>query len=243
VPSRIRLISIAAFVVALAGGASAAALGLADSTPTVYQACLQHDVGVLYNVKVNSSAPRHCRRDDKLISWNQTGPAGATGAQGVKGDAGPAGPAGAKGAAGPQGIKGDPGLLGPQGPKGDSGPTGPSDVYYNEVQNPTPNSFGNAAVALTLPAGNYAVSGKAYVFTQDSIAENTFCSLSGDGAHSDQSGATGQPTSTQTIALQTVQSFSGGGHVTLNCGLSGSGATQQQAINLAITAIATATVH
>jgi hypothetical protein len=62
------LISIAAFIVALAGGGSAAALGLADSTLAVYWACLQHDVGVLYNVKLNSSAPRHCRRDDKLIS-------------------------------------------------------------------------------------------------------------------------------------------------------------------------------
>jgi hypothetical protein len=33
-----------------------------------------------------------------------------------------------------------------------------------------------------------------------------------------------------------------GGTVTLNCGLSGSGATQQQAVNLAITAIATETI-
>jgi hypothetical protein len=241
VPSRTHLIAIAAFVAAVSGGGSAVALGL-DSTPTVYQACLQRDSGMLYNVKLNPSTPPRCRREDKLISWswNQTGPAGATGSQGARG---PAGASGATGPAGPQGLKGDPGLAGPQGAKGDTGPTGPSDVYYNEAQNPTPDSFGNASVSLTLPAGNYAVSGKAYVFTQASIPENTICSMFGDGAHSDQSGATGQPISTQTIGLQTVQSLSAGGTVTLNCGLSGSGATQQQAINLAITAITTGKIH
>jgi hypothetical protein len=221
-PSRTQLITIAASVAALAGGGSAVASGLADSTATVYQGCLQHNVGALYNVKLNPGAAPHCRRDDKLISWNQTGPAGVTGAQGAKGD---------------------PGLPGPQGAKGNPGPTSPSDVYFNEIQDPTPDSFGNASVSVTLPAGNYAVSGKAYVFTQASIAENTVCTLSGDGTHADQSGATGQPTSTQTIALETVQSLSGGGRVSLNCGLSGSGTTQQQAINLAITAIATGTIH
>jgi hypothetical protein len=221
------------------------ALGL-DSSANLYQACLQHNVGVLYHVKLNPGIPPRCRRDDKLISWNQTGPSGATGVKGAKGDPGAAGATGATGAtgpAGPQGLKGDTGPAGPQGPKGDTGPMGPSDVYYNEVQNPTPNSFGNASVSLTLPAGNYAVTGKAYVFTQASIPENTACSLFGDGAHSDQSGATGQPSSTQTIGLQTVQSLSGAGSVTLNCGLSGSGATQQQAINLAITAIGAGKIH
>jgi hypothetical protein len=215
------------------------ALGL-DSSANVYQACLQHNAGVLYHVKLNPSTPSGCRRDDELINWNQTGPAGAPG---VKGAPGPAGLSGATGPAGPQGLKGDPGLPGPQGPMGDTGPTGPSDVYYNEVQNPTPDSFGNASVSLTLPAGNYAVSAKAYVFTQASIPENTICTLSGDGTHTDQSGATGQPSSVQTVGLQTVQSLSSGGSVTLNCGLSGSGVNQQQAINLAITAIATGKIR
>ncbi len=242
-PNRISIITTAALVAALAGGGSAVAFGLGDSSAGVYQACLQHNVGALYNVKLNPSTAPHCRRDDKPISWNQTGPVGAAGAQGAKGDRGPAGATGAIGPAGPQGSKGDPGLPGPQGPKGDAGATSPSDVYYNEVQNPTPDSFGNASVSLSLPAGNYAVSAKAYVFTQASIQENTICTLSGDGVHSDQSGATGQPTSTQTIGLQTVQSLSGGGRVTLNCGLSGSGVSQQQAINLAITAIAAGQIH
>jgi hypothetical protein len=169
--SRIHLVAIAVSVAALAGGASAVALGT-DSSASVYQACLQHDVGVLYHVKLNPSTPLRCRRGDKLISWAQTGPAGAAGTRGAKGDSGPAGASGATGPAGPRGPKGDTGPAGPQGPKGDTGPTGPSDVYYNEVENPTPDSFGNASVALTLPAGSYAVSGKAYVFTQASIPES-----------------------------------------------------------------------
>jgi hypothetical protein len=248
VPSRTHLIAAAASALALAGGGSAAALGL-DASPNVYQACLQHSAGTLYNVKLNPSQPPRCRRDDKLIRFNQTGPAGAPGATGNPGPAGalgPAGPQGVKGnpgLTGSQGPKGDPGVTGPQGPKGGTGPAGPSDVYYNEIQDPTPDSFGNASVSLTLPAGNYAVSGKAYVFTQAAMAQNTSCSLYGDGTHSDQSGGTGQPNSTQTIALQTVQSLAGAGRVLVNCALSGSGANQQQAINLAITAIATAGIH
>jgi hypothetical protein len=83
--SRIHLVAIAVSVAALAGGASAVALGT-DSSASVYQACLQHDVGVLYHVKLNPSTPLRCRRGDKLISWAQTGPAGAAGTRGAKGD-------------------------------------------------------------------------------------------------------------------------------------------------------------
>jgi hypothetical protein len=216
--TRTRLIAGAAVIAALAGGGSAVALAT-DSSANVYQSCLQHNNGTLYHVKLNASTPPRCRRDDKPISWNQTGPAGLRGAPG---------PAGAAGATGAPGQKGDP---------------GPSDVYYNEVQNPTPDSFGNASVSLTLPAGNYAVSGKAYIFTQATVAQNTFCSVSGDGVHSDLSAATGQPSGTQTIALQTVQALSSTGTVTVTCRLSGGGATQQEPVNLAITAIAAGQIH
>jgi hypothetical protein len=80
-----------------------------------------------------------CRRNERIITWNErgpagpqgpAGPAGAAGLQGPKGDtgaagavgpAGPIGPAGAAGAAGPAGPAGPAGAQGPAGPQGPAG--------------------------------------------------------------------------------------------------------------------------
>src|SRR4051812_40868151 len=82
---------------AIAVGGSAAALATSGSSGDVYQGCLQHNIGGLYNVKVNPTRPPSCLRGDSLIKWNQNGPAGAPGtpgAPGSKGDTGPQGPKG-----------------------------------------------------------------------------------------------------------------------------------------------------
>jgi hypothetical protein len=107
-----------AIVAAIAAGGAAAALATDGSTSSVYQGCLGHGRGDLYNVKLNPSSPPSCQPHDTLISWNQTGPKGDTGPQGSQGDTGPQG---AQGDTGPQGAQGD---TGPQGPKGDTGATG-----------------------------------------------------------------------------------------------------------------------
>jgi hypothetical protein len=126
--------AIVAFIAAIAAAASTVALATGGSSANVYQACLSHD-GTLYNVEVNPSSPPTCRHGDTPISWNQSGPAGATGAtgpqgpQGASGDTGPEGPQGAKGDTGPQGIQGvmgTTGATGDAGPQGPTGPTGPS---------------------------------------------------------------------------------------------------------------------
>jgi hypothetical protein len=143
---RIRLtrrVLISSAVVALLAGGSSAALAADSTSANVYQGCL-NNVGTVYNVHVNPSTAPTCRRSDKQITWNQTGPTGpagptgptgAAGPQGLKGDTGPAGTTGADGAAGPQGLKGDTGptgaagadgAAGPQGLKGDTGATGPA---------------------------------------------------------------------------------------------------------------------
>jgi hypothetical protein len=138
-----RVVIIGTAVAAVAGGGSAAALAT-DTTPAnMYEGCLNHALGALYNVKVNPTSPPRCLPRDALITWNQTGPAGApgakgdtgspgpqgpkgdTGAQGATGDTGPVGPAGPAGPAGPKGDTGPAGPVGPQGPKGDSGAEGP----------------------------------------------------------------------------------------------------------------------
>jgi hypothetical protein len=79
-----------------------------DSVPT-YHGC----VGPAGLLRVVGSASS-CRRNERAISWSQTGPAGPSGPQG------PAGPQGPKGDTGPQGE------AGPQGPTGDTGPQGPA---------------------------------------------------------------------------------------------------------------------
>jgi len=112
---------------AIAAGGSAAALATGGSSGDVYQGCLQHNIGGLYNVKVNPNSPPHCRRGDTLVKWNQNGPAGAAGAPGApgpKGDTGPQGPKGDTGAPGAAAAQGEPGQQGDPGPKGDTGPQG-----------------------------------------------------------------------------------------------------------------------
>jgi collagen triple helix repeat protein len=130
-----------AVVAAVAAGGSAAALATTGgSSGDVYQGCLNHSLGALYNIKVNPTSPPSCLRGDSLIKWNQSGPPGAAGvpgtpgAPGAKGDPGPKGDAGAPGSDGAPGAKGDPGPKGDAGApgsdgapgaKGDTGPQGP----------------------------------------------------------------------------------------------------------------------
>ena len=64
-----------------------------------------------------------CAAGASLISWNATGPTGASGPKGNTGATGQAGPKGNAGAAGP---KGDTGATGPAGSRGDNGATGPA---------------------------------------------------------------------------------------------------------------------
>ena len=97
-----------------------------SSSANVYEGCLSHKDGRLYNVQVNPSSAPTCSRGDTLITWNQSGPAGATGPSGPQGVTGPGGPKGDTGVTGPQGATGDTGVTGPQGATGDTGVTGPT---------------------------------------------------------------------------------------------------------------------
>jgi large repetitive protein len=86
----------------LVGGVIAAALaGTAlgqSEAPSVIHACKHPSGGWLRQV----SAPEQCRRRERAVSWNITGP---------KGDKGDPGVAGAPGPPGPAGPKGDPGTV------------------------------------------------------------------------------------------------------------------------------------
>lgn len=77
-----RVLTAGAVVAAVAGGGSAVALATAGSGSNVYQGCLRHEIGTVYRVELNPSTPPVCGRHDTLITWNQTGPQGATGPAG-----------------------------------------------------------------------------------------------------------------------------------------------------------------
>jgi hypothetical protein len=126
-----RAVIAGAATAAIVGGGAAAALATSSSTGDSYKGCLNHSLGALYNITVNSSSSPRCLPHDTVISWNEKGQPGApglpgpTGPKGLKGDTGPQGPKGDAGATGPSGA-GTPGPTGPQGPKGDTGPQGPN---------------------------------------------------------------------------------------------------------------------
>jgi hypothetical protein len=125
-----RAVIAGAAVAAIGGGGAAAALAVSSSSGDVFKGCLQHNVGALYNVKVNPSSPPHCLVHDTVVTWNQTGQPGApgaTGPAGPKGDAGPTGPSGT----GTPGPTGPAGPTGDTGPKGDTGPAGPTSKQVN----------------------------------------------------------------------------------------------------------------
>jgi hypothetical protein len=109
--------AVVAIAVAVASGYGYAAVTATNNT---YTGCLQG--GAISNVAIGAAPTKPCPNNAVQISWNQTGPQGATGATG------PQGPQGATGATGPQGPKGDTGATGPQGPQGDTGATGPQGV-------------------------------------------------------------------------------------------------------------------
>jgi hypothetical protein len=154
-----------AVIAAIAAGGSAAALAVDSSSSDAYTGCLKRGLGALYNVKVNPSAPPRCLRHDTVISWNQTGPTGATGPQGptgdtgAKGDTGPTGTPGAKGDTGPAGAQGDPG---PQGDTGAAGPAGVSGYYFTGIQFDVP-AFADHTVKKSCPLGMKIITGGAWL--------------------------------------------------------------------------------
>lgn len=102
-------------------------------------ACVLKKSGVMRMVP----APSFCKKKERAVTWNVSGPAG------LSGDRGPRGPQGDKG------DKGDPGLPGAPGVPGDKGDRGPSDTYIGYTAAVTGPSSGVTAAAVTVPPGEY----------------------------------------------------------------------------------------
>ena len=87
-------------------------------------ACVLKKSGVMRMVP----APSFCKKKERAVTWNVSGPAG---------------------------LSGDRGPRGPQGDKGDKGDRGPSDTYIGYTAAVTGPSSGVTAAAVTVPPGEY----------------------------------------------------------------------------------------
>jgi hypothetical protein len=85
-------------------------------------------------------AGRSCKKGQKAVSWNQTGPAGAPGAKGAPGAGG------ATGSAGPKGV---------EGPKGASGE--PANIKWGDIGADAKVQAGNGVVAAAFSSNHYVV--------------------------------------------------------------------------------------
>ena len=116
------IVSAGLVVVALVS--TTAIAGAGAGADGVIVACQKPGKGFLRVVRDASE----CKRNERVVTWNERGPAGPAGPQGSIGPPGPAGPAGApgpKGDAGERGPAGQAGPAGPAGPAGAQGPAGP----------------------------------------------------------------------------------------------------------------------
>ncbi|ACY97421.1 collagen-like protein [Thermomonospora curvata] len=166
-------------VVLVSGGVAVANSSAASSK--VVRACVKKSGGATRIV----GAKTKCRKNERLVTWNKTGPKGARGPAGPKGARGPAGPKGAtgpagpRGATGPQGPKGD---RGPQGPKGDPGPQGPPGPLpaafrkHQPFTLPVGEDFTKVAW-IDLPAGTYVIQAGALI-----VGGDARCGISANGA-------------------------------------------------------------
>jgi len=133
----------------LLAGIGAAYAALQDGKGVIH-ACVDGKTGV---ARIIDTAVESCKKGETALSWNQTGPQGATGAPGETGATGAQGPSGASGpagAAGPPGAQGVPGPTGATGPQGLTGPQGPAGPSGGGGGSSLPNkqTVGTAAVEL-----------------------------------------------------------------------------------------------
>jgi hypothetical protein len=129
--------AIAVLALTCAGVAVAAASG-GPVVNGVIQGC--YDSGG--NLKVQLAGQTSCDKGYTSLTWNQTGPQGATGLTGpagAVGATGPQGPPGPTGDTGPAGPAGNDGATGPQGPAGPAGANGVSG--YQIVFGPGPSNL------------------------------------------------------------------------------------------------------
>lgn len=204
----------AAVVAVVSMGAAGIAAATIPSN-NVIDACYSKSGGTL---RVIDSSVTKCKSGETSLAWNVQGP------KGEQGETGPMGPAGPMG---PQGIQGIPGPDGPQGlpgPAGPIGPAGPGAEAFMAQGAASLDNFSNTTVAtLNLPAGAYAVFGKAVLKNRDSDAQDASCRLSSGDISDVRLPDPGHEGSIQneplefTVSVQDLLTLPAPGAVTMSC--------------------------
>ena len=204
---------------AVAGAVSISAAGIAGAaipTNNTIDACYTKSGGTR---RVIDSTVTQCKQSETALAWNVQGPKGDQGDVGPAGPAGPEGPAGPAGPTGPAGPQGPTGATGPQGPAGPAGPAGGGTAAFDAHQDesvPIGNP-GGPVVSLQLPAGRYAIFGKASVFNIDGDDQRAECALTTGDRSAVQLGPDLAGGFLQSMSVQDVSNFASPGSVTLSC--------------------------
>ena len=208
------------------GGFAWAAIPAGDGT---IKGCYARSSGLLLGISHSKGDVRivdsgeNCRSYETLITWSQRGPQGdlgPVGPAGPPGPQGPVGPQGLRGADGQDGAAGSPGPVGLQGPQGPTGPAGPgSEAFIVRNDNLTGiNEPGTILAALDLPAGRYALFGKASIQNEDfDDARLGDCRLSTGDTTTVALSSLNDGGWKQSVSVQDVLTLDGPGRVSLFC--------------------------
>ena len=182
---------------------------------------------------IDAEAGAKCAKNEKPLSFNQTGPQGPPGPQGPEG---------------PQGDTGAIGAQGEPGPKGDTGATGaagPSDAWVTKAGGTSTAGDGRFITggldlaSVTVPQGSYTIGATLFLANLDGDPQTADCHLSTGVNNSIRLGGYQDPAFKAPMALSDAASFgAGGGTITLNCG--GFAIT---ATNTVLTAVKVTTLH
>ena len=201
-----KTVAVAATLVAVVGTGVGVAAIPASGTGVI-TACYKKSGG---NVRViDAQAGAVCDpNNEKLLNWNQTGPAGATGAPGAPGATGPVGPAGPKGDTGAAGAPGAPGAtgpagpVGPAGPKGDTGEAGPAGPV-----GPAGPKGDTGATGATGPAGPAGANANSFVRVEE--GDQAFLQIPGVGGVTTGCGPGGFPAGSYFLQFTTTPGVAG----------------------------------
>lgn len=223
--------------IGLAGGVAYAAIPDADG---VIHACYNTTNGALRVVEPDIA----CKQGEQPLTWNHTGPQGPKGDPGPQGDQGPKGDSGVQGDQGPRGDPGEPGLpgapgsKGDPGPKGHPGPAGTSDAYIGRGGAVLSGHVLTKVAEVQLPAGVYALFGKAQLRNNDIDNQNASCRLSTGEESTARIGGGLVGTSVAVVAVQDLLTLTTPGPATLSCATFNGGAEFGK-----ITAIKVSAIH
>ena len=181
------------------------------------------------SLRVIDNSVTQCEANETAINWNQIGPQGPQGPQGLPGLPGPQGPQGLIGPIGPQGLQGS---TGPQGP---AGPSGPSHAYNASGNQVSLNGSDREVEEVTVPAGSYAIFGKASLGNEDGDFQGGNCKLStGDETDVALPGQTGGASFVYSVAVEGVATFSQQTTIVMTCSTFHGGASRGSLTAIAV---------